>query len=90
VHRCGAIAPLIPPACRRCGNNFRMALDTRGSERLSNFRWVCRAPPAAQRKHYSQAGATRASGPATIPSFAIWMLRFTAPGAPSMPTAPFC
>jgi hypothetical protein len=44
VHRCGAIAPLIPPACRRCGNNLRMALDTRGSERLSDFRWVCRAP----------------------------------------------
>ena len=44
VHRCGAIAPLIPPACRRCGNNLRMALDTRGSERLSNFRWVCRSP----------------------------------------------
>lgn len=44
VHRCGAIAPLIPPTCRRCGNSLRMALDTRGSERLSNFRWVCRSP----------------------------------------------
>jgi len=48
VHRCGAIAPLIPPSCRRCGNNFRMALDTRGSERLSNFRWVCRSCGTAQ------------------------------------------
>ncbi len=48
VHRCGAIAPLIPPSCRRCGNNFQMALDTRGSERLSNFRWVCRSCGTAQ------------------------------------------
>lgn len=48
VHRCGALAPLIPPACRRCGNNSQIALDTRGSERLSNFRWVCRSCGAAQ------------------------------------------
>lgn len=48
VHRCGALAPLTPPVCRRCGNAQRMALDTRGSERLSSFRWVCRVCQVAQ------------------------------------------
>jgi len=42
VHRCGEIRPLQPPSCSRCKNAFQMALDTRGSERLSNFRWICR------------------------------------------------
>ncbi len=48
VHRCGALAPLVPPACRRCGKSSQIALDTRGSERISNFRWVCRSCGAAQ------------------------------------------
>ncbi|HEU0144799.1 MAG TPA: hypothetical protein VFQ47_08435, partial [Nitrososphaera sp.] len=42
VHRCGEIRPLQPPSCTRCKNSFQMALDTRGSERLGNFRWICR------------------------------------------------
>lgn len=62
VHRCGAIAPLIPPSCRRCGNNFRMALDTRGSERLSNFRWVCRSCGTAQTLFSGRCGACQWPG----------------------------
>lgn len=42
IHQCGAIEPLVPPRCARCHTNNKMALDTRGSERISNFRWVCR------------------------------------------------
>jgi hypothetical protein len=48
VHRCGALFPLKPPPCRQCGNAQRVALDTRGSERFADFRWVCRACNAAQ------------------------------------------
>ena len=43
IHRCGAIEPLLPPRCAQCNNYNNMALDTRGSERFSNFLWVCRA-----------------------------------------------
>lgn len=42
IHRCGAIQPLLPPACQRCRSARNMGLDTRGSERTSNFRWICR------------------------------------------------
>lgn len=42
VHRCGEIKPLLPRNCNRCHTAQHMALDTRGSERISNFRWVCR------------------------------------------------
>lgn len=42
IHRCGALKPLLPPRCRQCNTHDHMALDTRGSERISNFRWVCR------------------------------------------------
>lgn len=42
IHQCGEIEPLTPPRCDRCHHNKKMALDTRGSERISNFRWVCR------------------------------------------------
>lgn len=42
IHQCGAIEPLTPPRCDRCHKNNKMALDTRGSERISNFMWVCR------------------------------------------------
>jgi hypothetical protein len=40
VHKCGNIEPLTPPTCRIC-HSSEMALDDRGSERLSNFRWRC-------------------------------------------------
>ena len=42
VHRCGEIKPLLPRNCNRCQTAQHMALDTRGSERISNFRWLCR------------------------------------------------
>lgn len=42
IHRCGALQPLVAPRCQRCRTSAQMALDTRGSERISNFRWVCR------------------------------------------------
>lgn len=42
VHRCGHIEPLTPPyKCKNCGER-KFALDTRGSERISEFRWLCR------------------------------------------------
>lgn len=41
VHRCGALRPLNP-YCRKCKSSANMALDKRGSERLSNFQWICR------------------------------------------------
>jgi hypothetical protein len=42
VHRCGSIQPLLPPRCDQCHTDRNMALETRGSERISHFRWVCR------------------------------------------------
>lgn len=42
IHRCGTLQPLVPPLCQQCNNARNIALDTRGSERISNFRWVCR------------------------------------------------
>jgi hypothetical protein len=42
IHRCGALQPLRPPICPGCRSANQMALDTRGSERISNFRWICR------------------------------------------------
>lgn len=42
IHRCGALQPLRPPICQGCRSSKHMALDTRGSERISNFRWICR------------------------------------------------
>lgn len=42
IHRCGALQPLTAPQCQTCSSTNQMALDTRGSERISNFRWVCR------------------------------------------------
>ena len=41
VHRCGALEPLRPFFCRRCNTSNNMALDSRGSERIGNFRWRC-------------------------------------------------
>ena len=41
VHRCGALQPLEPFYCRSCRTSNHMALDTRGSERIGNFRWRC-------------------------------------------------
>lgn len=43
VHRCGALEPLSGQYCRRCNSRQKMALDTRGSERISDFQWVCRS-----------------------------------------------
>lgn len=42
VHRCGELQPLTPPSCSQCHTSNQMALDTRNSERFSNFQWVCR------------------------------------------------
>ncbi len=42
IHRCGEIRPLVPPDCRNCHGVSEMALNTHGSERVSEFRWVCR------------------------------------------------
>jgi hypothetical protein len=42
VHRCGAVEPLGSQYCKQCDSRDRMALDTRGSERQSEFQWVCR------------------------------------------------
>lgn len=50
IHQCGALEPLSPPLCQLCGSSNHMALDTRGSERISNFRWVCRNPQCNGRK----------------------------------------
>lgn len=41
VHRCGALQPLRPFFCGKCNTSYNMALDTRGSERIGNFRWRC-------------------------------------------------
>ncbi len=43
IHQCGALELLTPPICQRCNSSDNMMLDTRGSERISNFRWVCRS-----------------------------------------------
>ena len=43
VHRCGALQPLRPFFCRRCNTSNNTALDTRGSERIGNFRWRCQS-----------------------------------------------
>lgn len=48
VHRCGSLQPLLPPRCDECRTDRYMALETRGSERISNFRWVCRQCRRAQ------------------------------------------
>jgi hypothetical protein len=42
THRCGELNPLLPPACPNCHRATDMALDTRGSERIAGFRWICR------------------------------------------------
>lgn len=47
VHRCGALEPVVAYECSACHSRRRMALDTRGSERISEFQWVCRACGAA-------------------------------------------
>jgi hypothetical protein len=40
IHRCGEIQPLTP-YCSNCRSNNNMSLDTRGSERISGFKWKC-------------------------------------------------
>lgn len=41
IHRCGALQPLAG-YCKHCHSSSDMALVTRGSERISGFRWLCR------------------------------------------------
>jgi len=43
VHRCGNIEELTPPyRCQKCGaTSGQFSLDTRGSERIAGFRWIC-------------------------------------------------
>jgi len=49
VHHCGELLQLQPPRCRQCEAGVRrMALDTRGSEHIVQFRWVCRGCGAVQ------------------------------------------
>lgn len=43
VHRCGDLQPLLPRPCTRCGRTDAFSLRLRGSERISNFRWICRS-----------------------------------------------
>ncbi|WP_404786903.1 hypothetical protein [Altericista sp. CCNU0014] len=50
IHQCGALESLSPPLCQQCRSPNHMALDTRGSERISNFRWVCRNSQCNGRK----------------------------------------
>ena len=43
VHRCGHIEELTPPyRCQRCKASDQFTLNTRNSERISGFRWICR------------------------------------------------
>jgi hypothetical protein len=43
IHQCGDIKPLTPPyECSKCKTKNQFALDTRGSERISQFVWICR------------------------------------------------
>lgn len=48
IHKCGALLPLRPPSCSCGAGNNRMALDTRESLRIRDFRWVCRQCRRAQ------------------------------------------
>lgn len=41
VHRCGQLDPLQPPRCPNCNSASHITLDTRRSERLSEFVWEC-------------------------------------------------
>jgi hypothetical protein len=41
IHQCGALKPLTPPPCDGCHRKDKMALDTRKSERIANFQWIC-------------------------------------------------
>lgn len=43
IHQCGHIISLAPPyECSNCKAKNEFALDTRNSERISQFVWVCR------------------------------------------------
>lgn len=59
IHNCGALESLSPPLCQRCRSSNHMALDTRGSERISNFRWVCRNPQCSGRRASLYSGLCR-------------------------------
>lgn len=40
IHRCGALQRLSP-YCPTCRSSNEMALNTRGSERIADFQWIC-------------------------------------------------
>jgi ribosomal protein L37E len=42
IHRCGEMLPLTPPKCNRCNTTSHMSLETKDSERISNFQWICK------------------------------------------------
>ncbi len=43
VHQCGEIKPLAPPyECKKCKSKNKFALNTRDSERIAGFVWICR------------------------------------------------
>jgi len=62
VHRCGELKELLPPFCQRCHTSNHMALDTRGSERFDNFRWVCRQCNTRLKLFYEYCGACQWPG----------------------------
>lgn len=42
IHRCGEMLPLIPPKCTHCNSSNNMSLETKDSERISSFQWICK------------------------------------------------
>jgi len=61
IHRCGALLPLQPPVCPQCHTSNHMALDPR-SERLANFRWICRRCGRGQTLFAGRCGACQWPG----------------------------
>ncbi len=42
VHECGYASGIVPPKCKWCDSARHARLDLRGSQRASDFRWICR------------------------------------------------
>lgn len=42
IHRCGALKPLNIPFCSSCKSSDFFALETRGSQKIRDFVWVCK------------------------------------------------
>lgn len=70
VHRCGDIRPLSP-YCQTCSSSENMALDTRGSERVSNFKWVCRSCASTQDMFPGPCRACNWAGPPRLRQYSI-------------------